>query len=265
MTAGNDVFRQRPGAGWTRGLDVLLRAELSGWFRTRKWWVQILVWAGMINGLLFLIASSERQASATLLVELFTVFLGTFAPIGVAVLMQSVLVGEKRSGTAAWVLSKPASRAAFVLAKLVAHTAGIAVALVLAQGLLAYGIIYLITGTALSPLGFLLGLGVHLAHLLFYLCLSLVLGVFISQRGVVIGLPIVVLAVQQWVEQLVPRLGPYLPWNLVMPPNGGGLNPLASAVIWGTEPATYLPLITVLGGSALFVAVALWAIRRVEF
>ena len=177
MSAGNDVFRHRLGTGWTRGLDVLLRAELSGWFRTRKWWVQILVWGAMINGLLLLIAYSDRRAaSATLLVELFTAFMGTFAPIGVAILMQSVLVGEKRSGTAAWVLSKPASRTAFVVAK----------------------------------------------------------------------------------------LGPYLPWNLVMPPNGGGRNPLASALIWGTEPATYLPLITVLGGSVLFVLVALWGIRRVE-
>lgn len=264
MTAGNDVFRQRLGTGWTRGLGVLLRAELSGWFRTRKWWVQILIWAGMINGILLMVALSEDQVDAHLLVEMFTVFLGTFGPIGVAVLMQSVLVGEKRSGTAAWVLSKPASRTAFVAAKLVAHTLGITVALVLAQGLVAYGIIYGATRTALPPLGFLAGLGVHLANILFYLCLALMLGVLLNHRGAVIGLPIVVLFSQQFIPSVFPESAPYLPWNLVVPPNSGGLYPLASAVIWGAEAVTRLPLITVLGGAALFVIVALWRIQRVE-
>ena len=41
--------------------------------------------------------------------------------IAVVAKMQGTIIGEKQLGTAAWVLSKPASRRAFVLAKLVVH------------------------------------------------------------------------------------------------------------------------------------------------
>ena len=69
---------------------------------------------------------------------LFNIFMGLAGAIGVSILMQTAVVGEKRSGTAAWVLSKPVSRVAFIIAKLIANSTGIVVTLVLAQGLIAY-------------------------------------------------------------------------------------------------------------------------------
>jgi ABC-2 type transport system permease protein len=49
---------------------------------------------------------------------------GIAVPIDVVIVVQGAIVGERELGTAAWIMSKPASRNAFVLAKLAAHVTG---------------------------------------------------------------------------------------------------------------------------------------------
>jgi ABC-2 type transport system permease protein len=188
-----------------------------------------------------------------------------FATIGVCILMQGSIVGEKQSGTAAWILSKPVSRSAFVLAKLVANTAGIAAAIVLAQGLIAYLIILVATGTALPPLGYLGGLGVELVHLLFYITLTLMLGAAFRRRGPVIAIPLVFLFAQQLVLGVFPALARVLPWTLTVPLDDSKYLSVAMSLMTGSEPLSYLPLATTLGACAAFVAIALWVFQRLEF
>ena len=143
------------GSGWSRGLNNVLRGELKGWFSTRRWWVQIIIWAACVNLILFIMAltTPKDQISMDTTLMLFNIFMGIAGPIGVSIRMQTVVVGEKRSGTAAWVLSKPVSRIAFILAKLIANSAGIAVTMVLAQGLIAYLIATFLLGFSLSISG----------------------------------------------------------------------------------------------------------------
>jgi ABC-2 type transport system permease protein len=265
MTTGNGVFQQKTGAGWLRGLDNLLDAELGRWFRTKKWWVQTLVWAGLINGILVLMVAGEEGADSGNLVMAFTVLLSVFATIGVCILMQGSIVGEKQSGTAAWILSKPVSRGAFVLAKLVANAAGIALTIVLIQGLLAYLIILAATGTALPPLGYLGGLGVEFVHLLFYITLTLMLGAVFRRRGPVIAIPLVLLFAQELLLGVFPALARVLPWTLTIPLDESEYLSVAMALITGSEPLTYLPLATTLAASAVFMAMALLIFRRLEF
>ena len=265
MTTGNDVFQQKTGAGWLRGLDNVLDAELGRWFRTRKWWVQTLVWAGLINGILVLMVAGEEGADSGDLAMAFTVLLSVFAAIGVCILMQGSIVGEKQTGTAAWILSKPVSRSAFVLAKLVANTAGIALTIVLVQGLLAYLIILAATGTALPPLGFLGGLGVEFVHFLFYLTLTLMLGAVFRRRGPVIAIPLVLLFAQELLLGVFPALARVLPWTLTIPLDESEYLSVAMALMTGSEPLTYLPLATTLAASAVFMAMALLIFRRLEF
>jgi ABC-2 type transport system permease protein len=265
MTTGNSVFQLRTGAGWLRGLENLLEAELGRWFRTKKWWVQMLVWAGLVNGILVLMVAGEEGADSGELAMAFTVLLSVFATIGVCILMQGSIVGEKQSGTAAWILSKPVSRSAFVLAKLVANTAGIAVTIVLAQGLIAYLIILAATGTALPPLGFLGCLGVELVHMLFYITLTLMLGAAFRRRGPVIAIPLVFLFAQQLVLSAFPALARVLPWTLTVPLDESEFLSVAMALMTGSEPLSYLPLATTLAGSAVFMAIALLVFSRLEF
>jgi hypothetical protein len=65
---------------------------------------------------------------------IYLVFGGLFAAAGVAIKAQDALIGEKRSGTAAWVLSKPISRYAFLLAKFAADVIGVLITMVIVQG-----------------------------------------------------------------------------------------------------------------------------------
>jgi ABC-2 type transport system permease protein len=262
MTVGNSVFQMKEGFGWSRGLDNLLDAELGRWFGTRRWWGQILIWAAIINLSLFCVAISEESGGSAELALFFNMLLGFFPAMGVCILMQGSIVGEKQSGTAVWVLSKPTSRSAFILAKLVANTVGVALTIVLAQGLIAYLIIYLGSGTALSPLGFLGGLSVQLIHLLFYITLTLMLGAAFNRRGPVIAIPFVFLFAQQMLLDS-PALSSVLPATLMAPLED--YPSVAAAVMTGSEPLSYLPPVTTLGASVLFVAIALWIFERVEF
>jgi hypothetical protein len=59
MTTGNDVFEMQAGSGWQRGLNNLLSAEFGRWFKTKMWWIQILVWTGLINVILFFMAVAD--------------------------------------------------------------------------------------------------------------------------------------------------------------------------------------------------------------
>ena len=179
--------------------------------------------------------------------------------------MQGTIVGEKQSGTAAWVLSKPVSRPAFLLAKLTANTVGVALTIVLVQGLIAYLLIYLGSGTLLPPLGFLGGLGVQLVHLFFYITLTLMLGAAFSKRGPVIAIPLLFLFVQELLMGFFPILAKLFPWTLVVPPDGSEYPSVAAALMTGSQPLSYLPLATTVGASVLFVALAIWIFDRLEF
>lgn len=266
MTATNSVFQLDTGKGWTRGLPNMLSAELRAWFRTRRWWSQILIWAAVVNLAVGATATAINEPATLVLVVTFSSLLGVAAPIGVAILMQGALVGEKRSGTGAWVLSKPVSRRAFVVAKLVASILGVTVTIVLAQGLIAYLIIWTTQGTALPPLQYLGGLGVELLSLVFYIALGLMLGALFAHPGPVVAIPLAFLFGQQMVLNLMPKLAPtlvkVLPWLLTMP-NGNGSS-IALAVMLGEHLPTYLPIVTTLVASVLFVAIALWAFEREE-
>ena len=214
----------------------------------------------LVNLILFLVAISQDNPDE--FIKLFSVFMGLFAVVGVVTLMQSVIVGEKQSGTAAWLLSKPASRKAFVLAKLAANVAGITVSIVIAQGLVAYLIYYFDEGVPLPPLAFVAALGVHWVNLLFYLTLTMMLGTFSDRRGAVIGVPLALLVAEFGVMMFFPNVGRFLPWVLAIPPDSS--ESIAMSVMTGTEPLTCLPIVTATVASVLFTVIALWAFERQE-
>jgi len=255
------------GAGWTRGLGNVLRGELKSWFSTRRWWVQILIWAASVNLIYFIVAltNSNGNASMDTTLMLFNIFMGLAGPIGVSILMQTVVVGEKRSGTAAWVLSKPVSRAAFIVAKLIANGTGIVVTMILAQGLIAYLISTCMLGFSLSVPGFLAGLGAHFVNILFYLTLTLMLGTIFEHTGPVIGISISFLFVQNIAMSFFPGLVRYIPWTLAIPANGAANPSIAMNLIAGIAVPSFMPLYVSLAAIVLFVGLALWIFQREEF
>jgi ABC-2 type transport system permease protein len=263
MTTGNRVFRLRQGAGWTRGLGNLLQAEWTVWFGTRRWLRQVIIWAVLVNLPVLAAVRQGMRGGADMLV-VFMILLGMAAPFGVCALMQGAIVDEKQSGTAAWVLSKPVGRSAFVVAKLLGNLLGIAVTVVLAQGTIAYVIMYAASGKFWPLPPFAAALGVQMAHLLFYMTLSLALGALCSQRGPVIGVPLALLFAQYVARDMVPGLAKAFPIMLTLPLGQDETGSAAMAVAMGQTQANWLPLLTTLVGSLLFFVVALWAFDRQE-
>jgi ABC-2 type transport system permease protein len=194
--------------------------------------------------------------------DTFGIFMNLLAItlLGAMVLMQGAIVGEKSSGTAAWIMSNPVSRSAFVFSKLVANAAAILILIVLLQGSIAYAQ-FALHGEFTPRIGsFAAALGLHGLSLMFYITLALMLGTFFNSRGPVIGISIAVVVLQDLMAQLL--VGP-LPWLPGVLPSR--LTELSVSMASGEPLASIDPLLTAAVLSILFVSVAVWRFRREEF
>lgn len=267
MASGNGAMVMETGAGWTRGLRNMLNGEMSAWFGTNKWWRQTIVWAAVIN-LIYIATAVSAQSGGDESITIFNIFLGLAGTIGGTIMMQLAVIGEKRAGTAAWVLSKPLSRPAFILSKLLANAAGLGLTMVLAQGFLAYLVTGFVVGVWLPPLGFLAGLVALFINILFHLTLTLMLGVLLEQPGPVIGIPLAVLFAQNLLgpklAELSPALAQALPWNLFAPLGGSGATQGVAAALMTGHPTPLIAVYAALLTSALFVAIAIYVFRSQE-
>ena len=250
---------------YLRGFGNLLRNELRGWWGTRAWGAQLLVWLGVINGSIALIgwaATQDTEGAAPPISALSTMLffqlslMGT--SIGAIITAQGSIIGEKQLGTAAWTLSKPVSRSAFVLAKLVAHALGY-VALAVAVPSVVFTIqMALQWGKSPVLLPFLFGNALTIVHLLFYLAFTLLLGTVFAQRGPVAGIALGFLLGGSSVRSVLPTLAQVMPWTL---PD------LAGAIAQGQQlsPNAYLPILGTAVTTVLIIGAALWRFNREEF
>jgi ABC-2 type transport system permease protein len=261
--AGNNQMVLVQGSGRMRGLNNLLSGELTQWFRTRRWWVNILIWAGAINFIYLMVALNSRTTPIIDAISVFNVFMGLAGPIGTVIIMQMVVVGETRSGTASWIMSKPVARQAFILSKLIGNTIGLAVTMILAQGVIAYLITGLVLNTWLSIPGFTAGMLVHLVDIFFYLTLTLMLGTVFDHPAPVIGIPLAFLFAQQYLGAISPVVYQLIPWTLAVPV-GDSSPALAQVLMNGLTVPTYMPLISALVFSAVFTLLAVWVFQRKE-
>jgi len=250
--------------GWRRGLNNLLDNEFAGWFKTKMWWIQCIIWVSVTGFMLAGVMFSTPDFDIKEGMMIFSVFMGLFPAIGVVIIMQDALVGEKSEGTIAWILSKPASRPSVILSKVTANSLGVLVTMVLVPGLFAYGLFCYYTKTMLEPLPFLSAFGVVFISHLFYLTLTLMLGAFFNGRGPVIGLGLGLLFLQQYLIAAVPALGYFLPWKLVVPLNNG-TDAIVPALLRGDPITSFLPIAVVFLECVLFVAISLWRFNREEF
>lgn len=265
MSSSNSALWEVGGPPWLSGFGNVLQRELRSWWSTRTWWIRSLVWLLISNGLVVLLlwiipAADPGEAPAP--AEVHDMFLNLLAisTIGAMVFMQGAIVGEKKSGTAAWVLSNPVARGAFILGKLVANVISILAILIVLQGAIAYAQFQLHGAVALRPGGFAVAMGLHSLHLLFYITLALMLGAFFSSRGPVIGISIAVLVGQDLVAEFLAKPFPWLPG--ILP---GQLVGMVVPVAQGLPIGSPAPLVAVAICSALFVIVAIWRFRREEF
>jgi len=214
----------------------------------------------LVTGIVTLVTfTSDLEQSQ--LVDLFCSLLFLFSAVGAVITVQGSVIGEKRSGTAEWVLSKPVSRTAFILPKFIANAVGFLVVVIGIQGLCCYLVISLGKGSWISLPGYIAGLALVFLNLMFYLALTIMLGTFFNNRAAVVGIPIVFLLAESFLEK-VPGLKHVLPGLLVG--NAGGDN-LALASMNGEPIGPLLPIFTTALLVVLFMSAAVWRFKRQEF
>ena len=244
------------------GFGNMFRKELGQWWCTRTWWVQILIWVLILNGITTITALTETMPPQ----EMPAIVVGTFIGVGIGAIglgtvitVQGAIVGEKQLGTAAWVLSKPASRSAFILAKMVAYAIGYWI-----TAMIIPAVIFIIVTGQLVPMplalpSFLAGLALMALGQLFYLSLTLMLGTFFSSRGPIAGIGITFIMTGLLLKSLIP-----LPIQIVTP---WPLPDVASGLALGTElPSVWpVPIIATIIWIVVMTAMALWRFGREEF
>ncbi len=263
--SGNEAFELVSERGWRRGLGSMLGSELSRWWRTRMWWIQCLIWGGMIGFMVGVILfTSEGSAPAEDAAMLYSIFAGLFPAVGVVIIMQGVVVGETKSGTAAWVLSKPISRPSFLLSKVIANGLGMLATMVVLPGAIAYAMKAIATGVPWDLPRFLAALGVLFIVQFFFLSLTLILGTLFNGRGPVIGISLGLLFLQQYLVGLLPFLRYALPWNLIVP-IGQQVDAVVPNLLLGTPNSSWITVPVVALESLLFILIGLYRFNREEF
>jgi ABC-2 type transport system permease protein len=279
--AANAALQRVNEQGWRRGFTNLFRRENSQWWRTRTWLVHAVIWLVVVNGIVAAVLWSPEPTNqptqgqgtqAGIQMDdpliggsmIFVVMCGLATGIGGVLVMQGLILDEKKSGTAAWILSKPVSRSAFILSKLIANGIACVLIMVVLQGIIAYILITARSGSAPSATGFVIGVGLVALNLVFYLTLTLMLGTLFKERGPVIGIPLALLFGAQMLQSLAPWLNEIMPWALVIP-KGQTDMALAMQAMLNQPLSTTTPIIATALWSMLFIAIAIWRFHREEF
>ena len=260
MTA-NRALTLVTGRGWLRGFGNLLDNELARWWKTPMGWIVSLVYAALT---LFLLNGGGVR-NVGMFVYRYSDSVALFHTVGVLVVMQGVLVGDKKDGTAAWVLSKPATRPALVLSKLVANSLGVLVTIVLVSGAVLY-VEWLVLGTAPpNPLLLLKALSLVFLSNLWYLTLMLMLGALLDNRTAILGIGAGLLVLSGKLLSWFPVLRYTLPWSLLN--NSAAQYPPGSVIMLtlGRSIEVYTPTFVIVAVECvLFVLVALWRFNQDE-
>jgi ABC-2 type transport system permease protein len=111
------VLQTTKNRGALRGFSNLLGKEYGSWWTTRRWFVHLLLWPLLLNGLVLVLSFSLSKEPhftafeiAQMVTTLFFIGMGQVAAFGAVVATQSAITGEKQRGTAAWIMSKPVRR-----------------------------------------------------------------------------------------------------------------------------------------------------------
>ncbi len=270
-TDTNSQFQMIKERGWKRGLGNLLRGEFSSWFKSSRWWKHLVMWFSIINVMMaIMIYASDRAAqdggSGPPILMMYGIFGGMFVAFGVMIIMQRVIIGEKRDGTAAWVLSKPVTRTAFVVSRLVVNSIAILLTSVVVPGVIFYVTLGALSDIGwLSPLGFLVALVMVVIHTFFWIALVLMMGTLFESSSGVIAVPMALYFVLWMGSGMIPGLIYVSPLLLTFSPDPEQMNSLATSFMLGEPVFSWLPLISTVVLCAVFVVVAIRRFNRQEF
>ncbi len=253
-------------SGWATGFGNLLGKELGAWWQTRRWLIHLILWPAVTTGFVLAGTLSQYRSSTNPardieeLIQMFFQLGGFFGLIGAVLVTQGAVVGERESGTAAWVLTKPTSRSAFILSKFVAIAPTFLLLSLVLPAVAALVILKVFWGApAPAAVHFAEAVGILAVHQTFYIALTIMLGVLFRSR-----VPVAGVALGFWISGgILPNLKafafltPFLPWPLT--------NAAVNIALW--QPLSYqvwLPVISTTVLIAVFLLAALGIFEREE-
>ncbi|MFW9794328.1 MAG: hypothetical protein ACFFEE_08500 [Candidatus Thorarchaeota archaeon] len=207
--SSQSMFEPVTETGWRMGFNALMKKELKTWFGTNAWWQQTILWS-----LILVMFGSATITDPDAGVLIFYFMAMIFPAIAIIIISQERILEEKRSGSAAWVLSKPVSRTAFIIAKLIPSALGFCLSMILIPGLLFY-VVAILMGAMLQFGTFMLTLIPLMLWHIFLSWLTMCLATFFEKEGPVMAVPFPFLFIGPTLAQN-PTYGPYGPWGLLM-------------------------------------------------
>lgn len=259
-----------------RGLTNLIHKENGAWWKTRRWWINALIWPLILGGLVAnmllvsstfnleltdeVIAAGGRNAYVISLgLSVFFEFGIQAIAIGIIILSHDLLVGEKQNGVAEWILSKPVSRRAYILSKLLVNAVYILLFLIFIPAIATYSLLSYKLGALFPILPFTYGISIMILHSLFYLTFVMMLGTFFNARGGILGISLGFLLGSSLITSLIKPL-------LYITP--ASLSKLAALVAGNQAVPSHLlwpPLVSTIIWCLIFVFVARSKFERTEF
>ena len=261
--ANTELLKSVNASGRLSGFSNLFRRDLRVWWGTRYGLIQLIMWLVIFNGIMAIVITStgEEDEITNIAFSAVATFMGMsfwFTSIGISILAQNAIVGERSSGTAAWILSSPVSRSAFILSKLIPIALGSLVTMIILPGVIVYFEFSSMPadGSSLTFMSFFAGQSAMALQLIFFLSLTFFTGTLFSSRGLVIAIPIAVVFGSQLPLHLLPSwLVNITPWPITM---------AATALARGETPISLAPLISTAVWIVVFVTVAIWRFQREE-
>jgi ABC-type transport system involved in multi-copper enzyme maturation permease subunit len=258
---------------WQRGFATVLRREVQTWW-PRRLLSSLAIWTALAIVVPFglssraTVSTTEAGALETQAIQglsFFFTILTALPMFGAIFSVRGAISDERKTGTLAWVLSKPVFRWAFYSAKLLANWLMRFGIVVVFQGLLA-GAIVAAQGGLTAPLNFVGALLLVALLLLFYVSLTLMLDTLFAKGALAIALPVAVLMGGGLVPTLVffltrqrdlaTALTQLTPWGL-------SSTELTNLALGESQPS-WIPIFCTLLWSIGFTAFGLWQFQRQE-
>jgi ABC-type transport system involved in multi-copper enzyme maturation permease subunit len=258
---------------WMRGFSNLYQKESRAWWTTKRWWINALLWQ-VLTALCVLLmafilpALSAASGNMTMVEQMGGVVkMGTQGffevaamaiTIGLVVLCQDLVIGEKQSGLTEWLLANPVQRKAYVMAKLCATVLAILLLLVILPGITAYALTSLGAGGPLPLQPYLAGMGIFILHSLFYITLTLMLGVLCGSRSAILGISIGIFLFGLLFAGFLQPLLYVSPWMLPKFASAIAAGQMGPGLLWPSIIATMLWCV-------VFTCAAMIKFERTEF
>jgi ABC-2 type transport system permease protein len=237
-TSTTAFFHMGPLAGFGR----MLKKEMSDWYGTRRW-----LWVGGAATLLigamqvaFYIGAQSAAANGDSIpggfpVQILMQLLGSYLVMAAVLVSMSEIIEEKKSGTAAWIMSKPASHYAFILSKWVAASVNVGVLGVLIPGTVGLALAHVFFGTPVSIADSAPALGILVLYYAMTVAFTIFLGVVTKSQGAVAAIAIGFIVLLPALNIVPGAAAAFLPTSMAT---------VALALVQTGELLSYLPMLS---------------------